>query len=154
MDVMEIHARNFSTSEDTIVGSIYVQCQEYCFPQRDWVDLPEKILVWWLGNVSSLLLREDAEVELIFAEGPYFLWIDFLEYPDHLRIRFCRDHTKRQILETVQCGTGEFVRSLFAACEVLDEYARSHGLVIDRDFNSNKRQLIKVMNSIDLFRAR
>jgi hypothetical protein len=57
-------------SNKTTTGRLFVQVDDYCFPERDWDDFVVVVLNWWVSNALSL---DGAviEVDNSFMDGPF-----------------------------------------------------------------------------------
>ncbi|MDR1821557.1 MAG: hypothetical protein LBQ91_03865 [Oscillospiraceae bacterium] len=54
-------------------GPIFVELGEIVFPASEWFDLPMSVLEMWLYSIIDAYGAKNAEFELDFMDGPYYV---------------------------------------------------------------------------------
>ena len=52
-------------------GKIYIQLNDYDFPDKNWTDFGRTIVGWWMQAFRKLLNKEETKVECDFMDGSY-----------------------------------------------------------------------------------
>lgn len=52
-------------------GVIYIQLDDYAFPDKEWTDFGLKIVYWWMDAFLKLISGEEKKVQCKFMDGNY-----------------------------------------------------------------------------------
>ena len=62
----------------SLVGRIFIQIDDFIFPENDWNDLIVSVLNMWIENILSIILKQKDTVECYFMDASFFFIIDVL----------------------------------------------------------------------------
>ncbi len=96
-------------------GEIYLELDNFAFPDKNWTDFGRVIVPWWLDAIRKLCLNEK-EVLCSFMDGPYRfsikkfnenIWqIQFLEEREETRVcaegKVSADEVTNEVLSAFQ----------------------------------------------------
>lgn len=114
-----------------IVGVIYVQADDYAFPDKGWTDFGVEIVGWWLDVLSKLLSGAEKRGSCKFMDGPFRY---DLEANDNggWHIRFIKEYTSRE-----ECVLEGDVKAEAVVAETLDAARTLLELCRSKNLNSH-----------------
>jgi hypothetical protein len=87
-------------------GIIFIQVDEFCFPNDKWDDFIVAILRMWSENLVS----SDKEYELFFMDGPYLIYC--IENDNQIEMQCMRDGPPDEIRKEFSIEKKVFIRTL------------------------------------------
>lgn len=95
---INILPQTFETTIDSVIGVIYVQADNYAFPDDSWADFGVTILGWWLSEVSSLTLETRRSCSCKFMDGNFRFDIERVSN-DKWRLTFVEERGRGDKIE-------------------------------------------------------
>ena len=115
----------------------------FAFPDNEWHDLPFSILDMWCWNLLQNDRSKDAEFELCFMDGPFYIRCQ--RNGGEVNMRCIRESLQGEIVEAVCVESfANLTRQVYeTACQLLNAFeAKQLGKL------SGKRRLIKKLKRI------
>lgn len=81
------------------IGGIYVQLDDYAFPDKEWTDFGKVITSWWMEAFRKLLSGEEKKVQCKFMDGNYRFDVEVLSFPQVWRITLIREYADSEEVE-------------------------------------------------------
>lgn len=114
-------------------GEIYIELDNFAFPDKNWTDFGRVIVPWWLDAIRKLLLNEK-EVLCSFMDGPYRFSIkNFNENGWHIQFLEEREETR-------VCAEGKV-----SADEVTNEVLSAFKKIIDLYKTENNTEKVQAL---------
>ena len=73
------------------IGEIYIQLDDYAFPEKGWTDFGRDIVFWWIEAFIKLFRREEKKVKCSFMDGNYRFDIKVTDSPEIWHISLIRE---------------------------------------------------------------
>lgn len=97
---LELHDldSSMSTADFPIWGTVYVEYDDFCFPEKEWDDAVSSIFDMWLFEINRYV-NDDADCcELHFMDGPFviclkrlsqdYVCVSLVKRPDEVQRKF------------------------------------------------------------------
>jgi hypothetical protein len=97
-----------------VYGGLYLQIDQFQFPNPRWTDFVVVVLAWWCRALSRLLAGESAPVEVRFMEGPYLAEIAS-ENMERVHLKLVDAGLNRRVRLEVQVSADVLIDSVLAA---------------------------------------
>ncbi|MDP9961968.1 hypothetical protein [Chryseobacterium lathyri] len=109
---LHIDKNSFRKYKETITGIIYLEINDFLFPEKNWNDLIIVMMNNWVKSLRDIKYKVSEHAELLFFDGPFFIKVKMLNEEDCI-IEFFEDHRSKNILSTLQIKFEILVNEVF-----------------------------------------
>lgn len=92
-----IDENSLEKSNEIITGIIYLEFDNFIFPEKNWNDFIVVVLNNWIRSLQSIIVKSAESTELLFNDGPFFIRIGMINDKECL-IECIENHRIENIL--------------------------------------------------------
>ncbi len=130
-----------------IFSTIYITCQEHCFPSSTWTDFTEIVLGMWSHNLIECRYSQNINFEFPFMDGAYRMDVE-KDNNMQLTINCINSRGNTEMIElTVQTGYYEVLSSLYDAYKSLNYFLYCNKWHLEKFKNTYNHNII-LMNEM------
>lgn len=107
-----IDEKSFKKYKEAITGIIYLEINDYYFPQKNWNDFIIVMINNWIKSLKDIKYGIIQETELLFFDGPFFIKIKMIDKEDCI-IGFFESHKSENVLFTEEIKFNNLVNEVF-----------------------------------------
>ena len=125
-------------------GKIYIQLDEYDFPDLNWTDFGRTIIGWWINAFYQLETGEKSYVQCDFMDGSYRFDVSIID-SENWSFKFIEEKAdSEEIWEEGICRADQAIENLLQAAEIIVRLYNTEGNV---KATKNYEELMKLLAS-------
>lgn len=101
----------------TLWADIWVEAEDFCYPERNWNDIVIGALSMWGWGCVHMIDHEDEAVLLRFLDGAYY--IECKRTSDQLIAEFVKEGVNLEVEHSCQSSAREFLSSYVRAFDAI-----------------------------------
>jgi|GEM_PF-4539589 len=135
-----ILGKEFSYSKVSccLYGMIYVEINNYFFPNNEWTDIPTAVIEMWSANLTNIS-AQNGKILLMFMEGPFY--IKGTLKSKRIKLNFVNARGKKKIEKCYVINFSDLIKASINAINDLDAVIKCN--------NYNILRWNKVLNNRD-----
>ena len=135
MDNIIINIDNIYRSDCSLFSKIYISCGAIDFPDSEWIDFSDRILINWTEKIITYQFEKNADFKLYFIESNSNR-LDIHKRDDKIEIRCIEyDDCRERCLHRLELYYVDFLKALSKA---ISKFAY---LLYDQNFFDGKNEL-------------
>lgn len=124
-------------------GKIYIQLNDYSFPDENWTDFGRTIVAWWMQSFRKLLNEEETKVKCDFMDGSYRFDITVIN-PKSWKFEFIKERAEsEEIWQAGEVDVDQATENLLEAAEkIVQLYEREGNTKGVNNYTEYKRKFL------------
>ncbi len=141
----------FETYKPTLsneIGKIYVQLDDYSFPDDEWTDFGQTIVFWWLESFYKLLSNEEKKVKCQFMDGNYRFDIEAIS-SEVWQISFVKEGSKNVVLNKGEVFAKQATEVLLEVAEgIQNKLKKKNELNSVANYENRRKAVVSALKNL------
>ena len=116
-------ARNGKIKE---IGEVYIQLDDYAFPDKEWNDFAFNIIYWWMESFAKLFMNETEKIKCSFMDGNYRFEVEKVT-SQIWNVQFIAERAVDEVWQSGEVDSKQAVKAIVESAYLIAELDKKRG---------------------------